>query len=226
MKAKDLTSLRFGKLLVICREGSDKNGHALWLCRCDCGNNKVVLATSLISGKTNSCGCYQKERTHSFSHKIDLTGERFGKLVVLKFFDTEKNGEARWLCECECKKTTLVRGSRLRSGKTTSCGCKVSETKKHGMTHGRDRPRIYGIWSGMKQRCLNPNVERYPHYGGRGITVCDEWRDNFQVFYDWAMANGYRDDLTIDRIDNEGNYEPENCQWISLEDNVKKRFSK
>lgn len=148
----------------------------------------------------------------------NLKGERFGRLIVLEFSHTDKNRKAHWRCMCDCGKEIICLSHSLRNRRTRSCGCfKIDKATKHGMK----RTRIYGIWGGMIKRCTNPKSTRYKNYGGRGIEVCHSWRDA-ATFIAWAQTHGYQDNLTIDRIDNDGNYEPGNCHWISGGDNVRK----
>ena len=144
----------------------------------------------------------------------DLTGQRFGRLTVLE------RTELKWLCKCDCGNKKIVAGGHLVSGDTKSCGCLRI---KHGMRN----TRLYSIWHGMKERCYNTKHKFYKHYGGRGIKVCEEWKNDFQTFADWALSHGYADNLTIDRIDVNGNYEPSNCQWATnAEQQRNKRNSK
>lgn len=154
----------------------------------------------------------------------DKRGKRYGKLTVLNRVDNkrQKNGKTQvyWLCQCACGNTTIVRSTCLNSGNTTSCGCNLNKP-----IHNHSRDRIYRIWCSMKQRCNNSKSAWYSYYGGRGIKVCDEWngRHSFVKFYEWAMNNGYNDELTIDRINNDGNYEPSNCHWITVKEQLKNR---
>ena len=156
--------------------------------------------------------------------KLDLTNLRFGRLVVLCESGKSKDGQICWKCMCDCGNLVTVTGGHLRSGHTKSCGCFFREsTSKRRRTHGNRNSRLYRIWSEMKGRCVNENCKAYKYYGGKGVTVCKEWFDSFQVFYDWAMDNGYQDNLTIDRIENDGNYEPSNCRWITLSEQQSNR---
>lgn len=158
----------------------------------------------------------------------DLTGRKFNRLTVIEKAGNDKYGHPKWKCICDCGNETIVLASQLRTGNTKSCGCLVKETNvKLRTTHGMKKSRIYRTWINMKVRCTYQKDKCYKDYGGRGITVCSEWMDSFQAFYDWAMKNGYNDDLTIDRKDVNGNYCPENCKWITMAEQQKnKRNSK
>lgn len=156
---------------------------------------------------------------------VDLTGQKFGRLTVIERAErrTGHGEHAHWVCMCDCGKVTVVKSSDLTCGKTKSCGCFREEMKLLAHTthgdgkHGDNRNRLYHIWADMKNRCNSPSNHAYQHYGARGISVCEEWNayENFKV---WALSNGYEEDLTIDRIDVNGNYEPRNCRWITKQE--------
>lgn len=164
------------------------------------------------------------------NRSIDISGQKFGRATVIEQVPNKStsNRSAKWLCRCDCGNEFVTRGNNLRSGETQSCGCRKREQWIEYITkHGLCGTRIYTEWVNMKSRCLYESHASYDSYGGRGITICDEWMNDFQVFCDWAMANGYNDALTIERKNVNGNYEPDNCEWIpSNEQGFNKRLPK
>lgn len=210
IRRQDLVGKRFGMLVP-----KEYVGEGKYLCQCDCGNLKIVRTGDLNRGETISCGC-RKE-------KYNLTGKRFGKLLVIK-----RDGEYRYkncggtipkyLCKCDCGNEVYVLANSLRSGNQTSCGCEMD--KYFHKTHGMSKSKLYKTWMGMKARCYNRNSDGYSHYGGRGIKICAEWlgEHGFENFAKWAYENGYdeskeKSEQSIDRIDVNGDYSPDNCRY-------------
>lgn len=207
-KIIDLTGQKIGRLTVIERDISRKGVY--WYCKCECGKIKSIKSNSLTSGVSKSCGCLQADlRTNN------IVGRRFGKLTVISRTEKPngiKNTHAYWKCKCDCGKIVIAQGTQLKRGNIQSCGClQIEANTKHGMRH----TRIYTEWCNIKQRCYNSQNKSFKDYGGRGIMMCDRWRDSFENFFeDISKLPHYGEKgYTINRINNDGNYELNNVEW-------------
>lgn len=151
----------------------------------------------------------------------DITGVRSGKLIAVEFDSYERfpsgSRYEKWICKCDCGNIVSINKKNFMSGSSMSCGCAVSEANSRRLkTHGDRKSRLYNTWCNIKSRCYNPNNQDFARYGGRGISMFGPWKNNYSIFMEWAIKNGYDDSLSIDRIDVDGDYCPDNCRWVDM----------
>ena len=208
-KILDLKGIKIGKITII-EYAYSKNNHRWWRCVCECGNEIYVGSQNLIRGFPKSCGCFNKH---------NLEGKRFGKITVIERTTQRKHGSVVYKCLCDCGKAIYkTNGSILSNTNEYGCGCFNPKIK-----YDKKDKKLLSIWNGMKIRCSYTKGKNYKIYCGRGIKVCDEWlgENGFNNFKNWALKNGYENGLSIERINVNGNYCPENCTWIPLKEQAK-----
>lgn len=214
MKRKLVTGDVYGQFTVVeayARLGARR--HWYHLSRCVCGVEEFLLEASLKKRTSEPCNHQEKIKP----------GDRFGRLTVIRKLTNQEGGRTKYECHCDCGNIKIVIGTYLKVGYVKSCGCLKTDSISQSHTiHGMEGTRMYRIWRNIKSRCLNKKSTQYKWYGARGITICEEWM-SFEPFMKWAFANGYKNNLTIDREDNDGNYCPENCHWISQSENTAKQ---
>lgn len=209
---EDLTGQKFHRLTVLERAGAEHK-KILWRCKCDCGNETVVYGSGLKNAKVKSCGCLRTEC------KEDLLGQRFERLLVVAAAPN-KGEVTRWLCRCDCGSEKIITSRALKTGNTKSCGCLRAEMMT---THGLIDHPLYSVYKGIVGRCYQKSNVAFHNYGGRGIHMCDSWKNDPKAFIEWALSAGWSPGLTIDRVDNDDSYGPDNCKISTMKEQARNR---
>lgn len=215
----DVTGERYGALVALYPTEQRLQNSIGWMFQCNCSNKRILPLNRVRYGQIKSCGCHINT-VHGKRKQRDLIGKKFGSLTVVESLG-QSGGKGHYISKvrCDCGYEFTTRDTFLVCGRKVQCPqCSREETIKHGMS---DTPIFY-VWQGMRNRCLNPNNKQYKNYGGRGIRICDEWADS-NSFIEWAIQNGYEEGLQLDRKDVNGNYEPDNCRFVTQLENARNR---
>lgn len=221
----DYIGKKYGKRTIIKDAGKIKSKRMV-LCRCDCGKEDLVPFFDLIGGRCQMCPkCNRRYYNPRALNMEEYIGKRYGNRVIIADVGIDKNGHHMVKCRCDCGNESIIDIQGLKNNSRVKCYQCSLKTRQTYKTHGKSSNKLYKVWQGMRERCYYKKHKGYEFYGARGIQVCDEWNNSFESFYEWAIANGYKKGLTIDRINVDGNYEPDNCRWATpAEQSINRRM--